>query len=380
MSKFIVINAEHGGSDIGNKGNEISEKDYTLKISQYLNDELKKEGVKTYMVRNGDDDIAISERIDMIEEGTPNSQDTIVITNSIGNTYGGSEIIYSLANQSTLASFISNELESIGVKVNKYYQRRLPSDTTKDYHEIIRELGNREAIIIEYGDLSYDEDLIKNNWQELSQAVINALNKYLGFIDVYYTVKKGDNLYSIAQKFNTSVNTLKEINNLGNNTLSIGQQLLIPSNNSNLENYYIVVSGDNLYSIARKYNTTVSEIMNLNNLTSANLKIGQKIMIPDTSINDKSNYYEVKSGDTLYTIASKNNTSVSELKKLNNLDSNLLTIGQKILLPSSNLYMVQKGDSLYSIAKKNNMSVDELIDLNDLDSTLLSIGQELKIK
>lgn len=380
MSKFIVINAEHGGSDIGNKGNEISEKDYTLKISQYLNDELKKEGVKTYMVRNGDDDIAISERIDMIEEGTPNSQDTIVITNSIGNTYGGSEIIYSLANQSTLASFISNELESIGVKVNKYYQRRLPSDTTKDYHEIIRELGNREAIIIEYGDLSYDEDLIKNNWQELSQAVINALNKYLGFIDVYYTVKKGDNLYSIAQKFNTSVNTLKEINNLGNNTLSIGQQLLIPSNNSNSENYYIVVSGDNLYSIARKYNTTVSEIMNLNNLTSANLKIGQKIMIPDTSINDKSNYYEVKSGDTLYTIASKNNTSVSELKKLNNLDSNLLTIGQKILLPSSNLYMVQKGDSLYSIAKKNNMSVDELIDLNDLDSTLLSIGQELKIK
>lgn len=380
MSKFIVINAEHGGSDIGNKGNEISEKDYTLKISQYLNDELKKEGVKTYMVRNGDDDIAISERIDMIEEGTPNSQDTIVITNSIGNTYGGSEIIYSLANQSTLASFIANELESIGVKVNKYYQRRLPSDTTKDYHEIIRELGKREAIIIEYGDLSYDEDLIKNNWQELSQAVINALNKYLGFIDVYYTVKKGDNLYSIAQKFNTSVNTLKEINNLGNNTLSIGQQLLIPSNNSNSENYYIVVSGDNLYSIARKYNTTVSEIMNLNNLTSANLKIGQKIMIPDTSINDKSNYYEVKSGDTLYTIASKNNTSVSELKKLNNLDSNLLTIGQKILLPSSNLYVVQKGDSLYSIAKKNNMSVDELIDLNDLDSTLLSIGQELKIK
>lgn len=380
MSKFIVINAEHGGSDIGNKGNEISEKDYTLKISQYLNDELKKEGVKTYMVRNGDDDIAISERIDMIEEGTPNSQDTIVITNSIGNTYGGSEIIYSLANQSTLASFIANELESIGVKVNKYYQRRLPSDTTKDYHEIIRELGNREAIIIEYGDLSYDEDLIKNNWQELSQAIINALNKYLGFIDVYYTVKKGDNLYSIAQKFNTSVNTLKEINNLGNNTLSIGQQLLIPSNNSNSENYYIVVSGDNLYSIARKYNTTVSEIMNLNNLTSANLKIGQKIMIPDTSINDKSNYYEVKSGDTLYTIASKNNISVSELKKINNLDSNLLTIGQKILLPSSNLYVVQKGDSLYSIAKKNNMSVDELIDLNDLDSTLLSIGQELKIK
>lgn len=380
MSKVIAINAEHGGSDIGNKGNEISEKDYTLRISNYINAELKKEGVKTYMVRNSDEDMSISERVDMIEEETPNSKDTIVITNSIGDTYGGAEIIYSLDDQSNLASLIANELESIGVKVNKYYQRRLPSDTTKDYHEIIRETGDRESIIIEYGDLSYDEDFIKNNWQELSQAIVNALNKYLGFVDVYYTVKSGDNLYSIAQKFNTSVSALKEINNLGTNTLSLGQQLLIPEKDIAGKDYYIVISGDNLYSIARKNNTTVSELMKLNNLTSASLSIGQRLRIPKVVSSDSNNYYIIKKGDTLYGIANKYNISVNELKLLNNLSSNTLSIGQKLIIPSlNNVYIVKKGDSLYSIAKANNITVDKLIDLNNLDSTLLSIGQELKI-
>lgn len=383
MSKIIVINAEHGGSDIGNRGNEINEKDYTLKISNYINDELKKEGVKTYVVRNGDEDMTITERVDMIEEETPNSKDTVVITNSIGNTYGGAEIIYSLDDKSNLASFIANELESIGVKVNKYYQRRLPSDTTKDYHEIIREIGDRESIIIEYGDLSYDEDFIKNNWDELAQAVVNALNKYLGFIDVYYTVKKGDNLYTIAQKFNTSVNELKKINNLVTNSLSIGQQLLISEKDTSGKSYYIVVSGDNLYSIARKNNTTVSELMKLNNLTSANLSVGQRLRIPETINNDSADnnlYYVVKSGDTLYGIANKYDITVDELKKANNLSSNILSIGQKLIIPkSSKTYIVKKGDSLYSIARKNNMTVDDLITLNNLNSTLLSIGQELKI-
>lgn len=380
MSKVIVINAEHGGADTGNRGKDINEKDYTLKISDYIGDELKKEGVKIYIVRDGDYDITISERVDMIEEETPNSKDTIIITNSIGNTYGGAEIIYSLDDKSNLASFIANELESIGVKVNKYYQRRLPSDTTKDYHEIIRDTGDRESIIIEYGDLSYDEDFIKNNWQELGQAVVNALNKYLGFVDVYYTVKSGDNLYSIAQKFNTSVSELKEINNLGTNTLSIGQQLLIPEKDVTGKNYYIVVSGDNLYSIARKNNTTVNELMKLNNLTSANLSVGQRLRIPEVPNSDSKDYYVVKSGDTLYGIANRYNISVNELKTLNNLSSNTLSIGQKLIIPATNnVYVVKKGDSLYSIAKTNNITVDELIDLNGLDSTLLSIGQELKI-
>ncbi len=63
-----------------------------------------------------------------------------------------------------------------------------------------------------------------------------------------------------------------------NNNLSIGQKLLIPTNNQNITNY-VVVRGDTLWSLARKFNTTVSEIKKLNNLTSDNLSIGQKLLI-----------------------------------------------------------------------------------------------------
>lgn len=329
MDNLIVINAEHGGSDTGTKGTSILEKDYTLLISKYMNDEFKKEGVKTYLVRNNDEYLSNDERIDLIEEETPNNNKTIVITNSIGKTYGGAEIIYSLKNSSTLASFIATELEGIGIKVNKYYQRRLPSDTTKDYNEMIRELGDRESIIIEYGDLSYDENLIQDNYKELVQAVINGVNKYIGIIDVYYEVKRGDNLYSIAQKFKVDVDELKAVNNLSSNVLSIGQKLIIPekkeSSTTDVGNYYTVVAGDTLYSIARKYKTTVDEIKRLNNLTTSLLSLGQKLIIPENN-----NIYVVKKGDSLYAISRKYGITVNELMSLNNLNSTLLAIGQEL--------------------------------------------------
>ena len=135
-----------------------------------------------------------------------------------------------------------------------------------------------------------------------------------------------------------------------------------------------------MYSIARKNNTTVSAIMKLNNLSSANLSVGQRLIIPEMKSSSNGNYYIVVSGDTLYGIANKYNISVNELKRLNNLSSNTLSIGQQLIIPMLNdVYVVKKGDSLYSIASSNGMTVDELIDLNDLDSTLLSIGQQLKI-
>ena len=277
MNNIIVINAEHGGSDNDKSGKEIREKDYALKISNCIDENLKKENVKTYMVRTSDEDISIDERVNLIDEETPNTKETIVITNSIGKTYGGVEIIYSLDDSSKLASLIANELSNIGLKVNKYYQRRLPSNPALDYHEILRDVGNRESIIIEYGDLAYDEESIINNYERMAQAVTNAINKYLGLIDTYYTVKKGDNLFSIANAFNTTVEQIKTANNLSNNFLSIGQELLIPKSSN--DNIYIVKKGDNLYQIAKKYNTTVSNLMKINNLDTTLLSIGQNIKI-----------------------------------------------------------------------------------------------------
>ncbi len=96
---------------------------------------------------------------------------------------------------------------------------------------------------------------------------------------INYTVKKGDNLYNLAKKYNTSVSNILGLNNLTSSSLSIGQILKIPSNNMVNENIYVVKKGDSLYSIASKFNTSVNNIKNKNNLSSNVLKIGQKLKI-----------------------------------------------------------------------------------------------------
>ena len=116
--------------------------------------------------------------------------------------------------------------------------------------------------------------------------------------------------------------------------LSIGQILKIPSTIKDDTITYTVKLGDSLYSIARKYNTTVDNIKKINNLTSNLLSIGQVLKIP----NNEENYitYTVKSGDSLYSIARKYNTTVDNIKKLNNLTSNLLSINQVLKIPATN--------------------------------------------
>ena len=142
-----------------------------------------------------------------------------------------------------------------------------------------------------------------------------------------YQVKSGDTLYSIANKYNISVNELKTLNNLTNNNLSIGQLLNVPSGLS-LVNSYIVEKGDTLYSIAKKFDISVNKLKEYNNLTNNLLSVGQKILIP---IEDDMTYV-VKSGDTLYKIAREYNISVDKLKELNNLTSNILSVGQILIV------------------------------------------------
>ena len=91
-----------------------------------------------------------------------------------------------------------------------------------------------------------------------------------------YTVSPGDTLYSIAKKFETTVPKLKEVNKLENNMLSIGQKLVIPLIE---DTTYVVKAGDTLYSIARTFNTTVDELRRLNNLVDDVLSIGKILLL-----------------------------------------------------------------------------------------------------
>lgn len=160
---------------------------------------------------------------------------------------------------------------------------------------------------------------------------------------------------------------------------SIAEYVGVSYENMDQVNVYTVKSGDTLWSIAKNNGLTVDELKKLNNLNSNKLSIGQKLKLSSDTISDDS--YVVKAGDTLYAIAKKYGVSVDELKKHNNLTSNSLSIGQVLKIPSnvSNTYVVKSGDTLYAIAKKNNMSVNELMTLNNLNNTNLSIGQTLII-
>lgn len=397
MNYKIVIDPGHGGDDPGSSGNGIIEKDLNLKISQYMYDRLKDLGVPVTMTRTTDETLSPTERVERILDAYGNNSNVIVVSNHINAGGGdGAEVIYALRNSSTLATDILNEIEKEGQNVRKAYQRRLPSDTSKDYYFIHRNTGKTQPVIVEYGFLDStgdDVSQLKNNYEDLAEAVVRGLADYMNITYVpisgnYYTVQSGDSLWSIAKKYGISVSDLKEANNLTSNTLSIGQVLKIPTEEESeipTTNTYTVKSGDSLYSIAQKYGITVNELKTLNNLTSNTLSIGQVLKLPtEEETVPTTNTYTVKSGDSLYSIAQKYGTTVDELKSLNNLTSNLLSIGQILKIPTSTSnnyieYTVKSGDNLYSIARNYGITQSELMEYNNLTSNLLSIGQVLKI-
>ena len=211
-----------------------------------------------------------------------------------------------------------------------------------------------------------------------------------------YTVQPGDTLYKIANRFNTNITDIIELNNLNSTILTVGQQILIPNQSLDETNTYVVKAGDYLNKIANQFGVTVDDIISANNLNNTVLQIGQVLTIPagigqeEPSIPIGGNTYQVKPGDTLYQIAKNFNTTVDEIKRLNNLTSNTLSIGQILninnsinepntQIPSTQTYTVQRGDSLWLIANKLNTTVDEIKRLNNLSTNLLQIGQVLLI-
>ncbi len=384
----VVIDAGHGGTDPGAVGNDLKEKDITLMISKYMLERFKELGIPATLIRSSDETISPTERVKRVLDAYGNDPNVIVISNHINSaaTQGaqGAEVIYALRNDSTLARNILKNLGNAGQITRSYYQKRLPSDQTKDYYFIMRNTGNTQPVLIEYGFINNKTDIqrVVNNYKKYVNAVVDAVVETFNINTNTYTVKAGDSLWSIAQKFNTTVNDLKRLNNLNSNIITIGQVLKIPNSNDNTGNY-VVKSGDTLWSIANKYNTTVNDLKRLNNLTSDQLSIGQTLKIPTSGDISESNIYTVKAGDSLWSIAQQFNVSVDDIKQLNNLKNNIITIGQMLKIPNSSnsgvgrVYIVQKGDSLWSIAQKYNTTVDNLRRINNLTSDVLTIGQKL---
>ena len=309
--KGVVIDAGHGGVDSGAVGNGIIEKNLTLDISNYMYDRFRELGIPVKMTRTSDITLDPSIRPQRVLEQFGNSKDVVVISNHINAGGGeGAEVIYSLRNNGTLASKIFGELKKTGQIGRKYYQRRLPSDSSKDYYYIMRNTPNNETLIVEYGFLDNAKDAakLKTNYKNYAEAVIRAVADYGGYNykpiagSGYYTVKPGDTLWSIARDYGLTVDELKAINNLTSNTLSVGSTLLVKSDNTSIPpldeelegyEYYTVQKGDTLYSIAKKFDLTVDELKNYNNLINNTLSVGQRLIIGEKTTG---NLYTVQRG------------------------------------------------------------------------------------
>ncbi|MDD3895148.1 MAG: LysM peptidoglycan-binding domain-containing protein [Syntrophomonadaceae bacterium] len=186
-----------------------------------------------------------------------------------------------------------------------------------------------------------------------------ALSGSVSAAETYYTVKSGDNLWDIAIKYDTSVEKIKQLNQLTAESLQIGDVLCVkvtvdqkPATAAITEagsTCYIVQPGDSLWGIAQRFGTSVEQIKQLNQLTSDNLQIGVKLCVaknlsqpvaaaPQTepaavtpgaaaSANQTENFYIIQPGDSLNSIAEACGTSVTMLKRINNLASDVINPG-----------------------------------------------------
>jgi membrane-bound lytic murein transglycosylase D len=155
---------------------------------------------------------------------------------------------------------------------------------------------------------------------------------------VYHRVRKGESLYLIALKYRTSVQTIVRANNIRRKHLiRPGQKLKIPLRGRGerkriASNYqllpggkYRVRTGDSLWLIARRFNTTTKEIQRLNHLKSTRLYVGQVLKITeqkDTLQAKNRRLYSVEAGDNLTRIAKKHNMTLPQLLRINNMSKN----------------------------------------------------------
>lgn len=373
--------------------NGIVEKDFTFTIAKYINERLNNIGIENFLVDENNTGLTDEEKVNIIKNKYGNGNNIIVISNRLNKGgKNGAEIMYPLRNNSKLASLIASNLEDAGQTVLKYYQLRNNSDTSKDDDYLIRNTANNLTIVIDYGyiDNTSDANFLKNNYKKLAEAVVKSIANYAGVsyspanMEGYYIVKKGDSLWSIASKNNTTVDNIKKLNNLSSNNLSVGQVLKLSYDSENEDikesNIYTVKKGDSLWLIANKYGTTVDKLKNANDLKSNTLSIGQTLIIPEKKESTSKISYVVKKGDSLWLIANKYDTTVEKIKSTNNLKGNTLSIGQVLVIPSSSefiTYRVKKGDSLWLIANKYNTTVDNIKKLNNLSSNNLQINQKL---
>lgn len=235
-----------------------------------------------------------------------------------------------------------------------------------------------------------------------------------------HTIQKGETLFSIAKQYDVDIEQLREWNDITADQLSVGQTLVIgkeaeetsSAERSAETRTHTVEAGETLFSVSKQYQVTIAELKAWNDIPSNNLKVGQTLTIhPSESASQQGQSitvdseaqqnatYLVKNNDSLYKIAEQHGMSVSQLKKLNNLTSNTIRVGQQLTVRASSAppsvgssatsspqgqfiaHTVNGGSTTVSeLAQKFQMDEEEFRALNsDIESDQLRNGQEVTV-
>jgi len=470
---MIAIDAGHGGDDPGALGKFSYEKNITLQIAKRLQRRIKQQsGMDAFLIRTGDYYVNLNKRSELAFKGKadflvsihadgftssqPSGASVWILSDRRANSEMGrrmerhevhSELLGGKGESTDTASSVPF-LNKVFFDMSKANSMQVGSDVgdlvVKELKQITKLHKKKPvgaslavlkspyipSILVEAGFITNHREERLLNQADYQTKVANAVYKgiYRHFRQspphdslfaqkkrvIKHTVRSGESLSILAQRYSVSSSELKSHNRLKSNSLRIGQVLKIPSNyqlvvkhnptpvvpvqSSILTQVKIhkVKGGESLSVIANRYGLTSSELKRYNNLRSTSLAIGQKIKIPGNatvqtaqSKQPKATVHKVRSGESLSVIASRYGSTSSELKRYNNLRSTSLAIGQKIKIPGGTViqtvktkptvHKVRSGESLSVIAKRYGSTSSELKTYNNLRSTSLAIGQKIKI-
>lgn len=204
-----------------------------------------------------------------------------------------------------------------------------------------------------------------------------------------HVVRRGENLTLIARRYGTSVDDLRRLNRLPRRAvIKVGQRIVVKEDQGTADSSapgtsHMVTRGENLTAIANRYNTSVQAIKNVNGLKSDIVLVGQRLNIPGRGrVVNKPFYHQVERGENLTYIAQKYGTSIASLRNLNRIRSNsVLYVGQKLKISNrSMVHVVRRGETLGLIAQRYKITLRELIHANDIENKRLIVaGQSLII-
>ncbi|QNR86089.1 LysM peptidoglycan-binding domain-containing protein [Pedobacter riviphilus] len=348
--------------------------------------------------------------------------------------------------------------DSIGVENNKGKKLIVHQTVAKDtYYSIGRRYNVSPKDIMAFNDNKYLQIgvIIKvpTNIPFTANGSSNTTQSVSTSNVIEHIVKPKENLNMLAEKYGTTINEIKTLNNLSGNNLSIGQVLKIPAKNADQSNTaapaippaknntervaensqpsdqtmieHTVQPKEFLGKIAEKYGTTVEEVKKANNLSGNNLRIGQKLKIPATKnidenkvaaaeekpvqenkSTDAAGTHTVLRNETIFTIAKQYGITAYQIRKLNDLPDNAITIGQVLKVPGgiitdvqvpkekqaetkvketpaakeeSFIHTVATGENIFTIAKKYNLTAYQIRSANKLEDNAIKVDQKLII-